>query len=374
MNSGVHTKPAAQRKRLRYAIYVLQPLYWIAILLVFDFIYSSLQSDDRRSPRVADPIYHHGFVADFDGFDAWGESRYRLMTNSLGFKDAAARDVPPKGASRRVLLIGDSFTEGIGLAFEDTFAGMLWQAGQAKRPQVEFLNAGVASYSPVIYYRKIKQLLEQGLQLDSVVVFSDMSDVFDEASKYFCVDADEAYRRLCTGTDRFVRPRSDDFGAWLQRKFIVTDALRILVKFKLGLMFGHAHADILEPQDLDGWALPGWNEARFQPLGIEGGVTRSLRNMGRLAELLKRRGIPLTIVVYPYPAQLQHGVRDNRQIRIWKEFCAVHCTQFIDLFPAFFALKEADKDWYKRYFIYRDIHFNRDGNRVIADAIVDRLM
>src|SRR6266481_8366479 len=125
------------------------------------FAYFSLsgREEKQRSVRVANAIYDHGFAANFDGYDFWGELRYRLITDNLGLRDASVRDVPLKSASRRILLIGDSFTEGIGMSFEDSFAGMLYRAGQERSEKIEFLNAGVASYSPSIYYKKIKYLL-----------------------------------------------------------------------------------------------------------------------------------------------------------------------------------------------------------------------
>ena len=88
--------------------------YCLAIFFVLDFVYSGLfKGDEReRSPRIASDAYHHGFVPNFDGYDSFGELRYRLFTDSLGFKDFAVREVPAIPATRRILLIGDSFTEG----------------------------------------------------------------------------------------------------------------------------------------------------------------------------------------------------------------------------------------------------------------------
>ena len=132
--------------------------YCLVLFLGFDFAYSSFtMGEERQRPaRIANPTYDHGFAANFDGYDVWGELRYPLITDSLGFKDGSVREVPLKADSRRVLLIGDSFVEGIGMSFEDSFAGLLYRAGHERSEKVEFLDAGVASYSPSIYYRKIK--------------------------------------------------------------------------------------------------------------------------------------------------------------------------------------------------------------------------
>jgi hypothetical protein len=73
-------------------------VYCLVLFLGFDFAYSTLTmgEETERSPRIANPAYDHGFAANFDGYDVWGELRYRLITDSLGFKDGSARTVPLK--------------------------------------------------------------------------------------------------------------------------------------------------------------------------------------------------------------------------------------------------------------------------------------
>src|SRR5262249_13946103 len=155
------TNPDNPVPMLRLVKHLALALYCIAIFLTLDFAYSSFLHVDARSPRQFHPIYNHGFVPNFEGYDYWGDVRYKIFTNSLGLRDASVRDVPAKGAVRRVMLMGDSFTEGTGVDFEDSFAGMLHSAGMARPDRIEFLAGGVVSYSPTIYYRKTKFLMEQ---------------------------------------------------------------------------------------------------------------------------------------------------------------------------------------------------------------------
>jgi hypothetical protein len=129
----------------------------------------------------------------------------------------------------RVLLMGDSFAEGLGVDFEDSFAGMLYSAGMSRPDKIEFLDAGVISYSPVLYYRKTKSLLERGFHFDEVVVFSDISDVRDEATGYFCQDEHPGYRKYCGESLPFYAQR-DDLGSYFARHFVVTDKVRLMAK------------------------------------------------------------------------------------------------------------------------------------------------
>lgn len=352
-------------------------LYCLGLFLLFDFGWSSLTrgEETQRAARIANPVYDHGFAARFEGYDVWGELRYPLITNSLGFKDASARDVPLKAGSRRILLIGDSFAEAIGMSFEDSFAGRLYRAGQERSDKVEFLNAGAASYSPSIYYRKIKYLIESGLQFDEVILFSDPSDVTDEATSYFCIDEDPKYRVHCTAAEGSMQPaagpKKSDF--FIDR-FVITNRVRIAAKRWIQSLLGNRKRALSTDRGRIGWSISGFdvtNETR--PLGAEGGVQRSLQNMGKLADLLAARNIPLTIVVYPWAQQIAQGDRNSRQVALWREFCEKRCKQFIDLFPVLFAASEADKNWYERLYIVGDDHFSAEGNAMVAREIEKRL-
>src|SRR5262245_5944208 len=296
-------------------------VYCVLLLLLFDFVWSSLTrgEEQERPVRIANPVYDHGFAADFAGHDVWGEVRYPLITNSLGFKDASPREVPLKSTSRRILLIGDSFAVGIGMPYEDSFAGLLQRAGQQRADKVEFLNAGVASYSPSVYYKKIKYLLDAGLQLDEVVLFSDPSDVTDEATNYFCIDDDPKYHAFCTASEGSMQKatalRKSDF---LLDRFVVTNRLRIAIKRWSQALRGNRKRALSTDRGRIGWSIPGFDvSGETLPLGAEGGIVRSLQNMGRLADLLAARNIPLTIVVYPWAQQIAQGDRNSRQVSLW---------------------------------------------------------
>jgi len=352
-------------------------IYCLALFLAFDFAYSILVvgEEQSRPARLPNPVYDHGLAANFDGYDVWGEVRYRLITDSLGFKDAAPRSVPLKSASRRILLMGDSFTEGIGMNFEESFAGLLWRAGLQRSDKIEFLNAAAVSYSPSIYYKKIKNLLESGLQFDEVVLFSDTSDVKDEATTYFCIDDDPKYRAHCQPSEGSmqpqVAPRKQDF---FSSHFVVTNRVRVYIKQSIQYLLGNRRKSINTDNFVTGWTIANFDVGQgLAPLGVEGGVTRSLQNMRALSELLAANNIPLTIVVYPWAQQIAQGDRESRQVAIWRDFCAGRCKAFIDLYPVLFAAADADTNWYEHLYILGDDHFSAAGNRLMFQELAKRL-
>jgi hypothetical protein len=379
----------------RSRTFILMTFYCVALFFFGDWLISRFFPDlltpsPEHSHYAYHPRYHHELRANFEDYRNWGGLRPKITTNSLGFKDAKTRTVPMTSDTRRILLIGDSFTEGVGYSFEQTFAGLLYRAGQERGEKIEVLNAAAASYSPVIFLQKIRYLLEIGLRFDEVVVISDISDVHDQATTYFCIDDDPRYKIHCvppavatadapeqnpTPPPRAAGAR--DFGQVLADNFIFANAVRQQVKARLE---GWQGKDIERWFKMfptvggSGWTLSGYDPGTlFAPLGVEGGIARSLQNMRGLADLLAAHRIPLTIVVFPWPTQLAANDRDSRQIKIWREFCQDTCKAFIDLFPPFFAEKDAHSDWYRRLFIPGDVHHARDGHRLMFRELAVRL-
>ena len=134
---------------------------------------------EKKWWRVSSPIYHHKILSNIYKKEKWGgKIEKKLYTNSIGFRDKEIRQVEKVNLSKkRILLIGDSFIEGVGLNYENTVAGLL---DEYLNDKYEVLNSAVGSYSPSIYYKKTKHYMDEGYKFDQAIIFLDMSDIFDE--------------------------------------------------------------------------------------------------------------------------------------------------------------------------------------------------
>ena len=84
-------------------------------------------------------------------------------------------DMEWDGKEIEYLLIGDSFTEAVGVDWDDSYAGILFN--RLENRGIEILNAGVIRYSPRIYYLKTEHLLNiRKLRFDELIVFIDTFD------------------------------------------------------------------------------------------------------------------------------------------------------------------------------------------------------
>ncbi len=331
--------------------------------------------------RVRSEEYHHGLAPSRRVVERWGSTIYRFATNSLGFKDAEPRAIDPGGGGYRVLFLGDSFTEGMGYGFGRTFAGLV--AAALEGEGIEVLNAAVGSYSPVIYYLKTKHLLEKtGLRFDEAVVFLDLSDIRDEARAYrfdaggALVVPPEKTPGLSTRIGHFLRDNS----ATARLFTIVRDRLgylrkRIKRRYRTAAATGKPFFDV-EDMDMRIGAVieqkaAAWthDDKRWADYG-EAGRAGAAANMERLRKLLESRGIPLTVVVYPWPDQLFFDRDAPRHQGFWKEWSAARGSGFISLFPAF--TEAGPVETLERYFIPYDFHWNAAGHRLVAEAFLER--
>ncbi|MES2179215.1 MAG: hypothetical protein V4550_15250 [Gemmatimonadota bacterium] len=343
----------------------------------------------EQSYRRANPRYHHDLIPLISEDSAqWGPIRYRVRTNSLGFKDAVARQVVADTARPMVLLLGDSFTEGIGVEFEATFAGRLASLG--RQVKLDVLNGAVASYAPSIYWRKVVDLLDRRhVGFAEVVVFIDISDVPDE-TEYF-VDSDtnvqSHWPMSVAGPMVPAHPAAEGGWArtvtWLRRHSFALYSAAAIAKTSLGsgrlsatlpASSGTApHPCVIPVSHSDSYCRSAWafDTAAMTSFG-DAGLANATRHMSALAGDLRRRSIPLTIVVYPWRQLIVERGRRSIASSRWREWAATERVNFLDLFPAFFALADAEGDAAATdsLGIRGDIHWNERGHAFVEKAFL----
>ena len=302
----------------------------------------------ERRYRVSHPLYHHDLAPGTDLVATWGGIRYPLRTNSLGFRDATARVVPLHGGTPRLLLIGDSFTEGLGVPFEETYAGVLGRrlAGCG----IEVLNAGVMSYSPSIYYRKLAYWLDEaGLRADFVLVALDLSDIGDEAGAYR-LDADGRVVDRPAPTGLRVRSMLKERSLLFHVLDLARDGLR---------------GRVADPAHFADWTT---DPAQFRAYGAEG-LRIAAERMDQLVALLRDRGAGIALTVYPYPAEVS-ARGGAKQEEFWREWAAARSVPFFDLFPAFGGTSMPPEEAVRTDFLTHDVHWSAAGHRLVAETLI----
>src|SRR5271157_2201263 len=139
----------ARQGRMKLALLLLSIAFSLAAFLALDYFRSQVilrrvkAAAGQGSCRVSDPVRHHALKPNCAFVERWGHDKYDYFTNSLGFRDEKVRDIPLADARPRILILGNSFTEGEG-SWPNSYVGKI----AASLPQYDFLNGGGASYSP----------------------------------------------------------------------------------------------------------------------------------------------------------------------------------------------------------------------------------
>lgn len=316
--------------------------------------------------RIRDPVYTHTLVANFDGYDTYGGATYQVFTDSLGFRDFSTHHVALAADRHRVVFIGSSFLEGIGVPYEQSLVGRFALAF----PNIDVLNAAVTGYGPSADYEKLRYFIDDGLKFDEAVVYIDPANVQDEAVGY-SYDKHGVLRWSGSGCNLKPTPW------WRRVSYIAAFISRKIWERERANYLDHASLDDLtRPGEIYGrdFARASWTYDPAAPcygtIGIEGGIAKEKRQMDRLYDLLSRHGIALSVGVYPWPQQLLYDRQDSRLVQIWRDWCLGKCKHFFNSFPALFGYKERDPDFLKHLFMSADSHCTALCYRIMADDLI----
>jgi hypothetical protein len=314
---------------------------------------------DATGFRRQDRDYSHGLAAKRVTTATWGKLSYTLATNSLGFKDDSPRDVPLQSSGPRLMFIGDSFTEGMGLPYAQTWVGLVDKVLSTQG--VEVLNGGVLSYCPKTVYYKTKALLDGGLRLSNIVFFIDVSDMADELI-----------------FNDFLPANKDQDDAWT-RRYVKTPQPPSLAQYSLiyrtllkrqgrdpwkKTVFTEPHTGesfVFDPNDRAAWTRgqpPDWLQA------AEGSAAYYVT---KLAALCAAHAIGFEIAIYPWPQEISANDAHSRYRSFWQTFSAEQHVGCYDLHEAFFPAGPAARQQILALdFIPGDTHWTAAGHQLVA--------
>ncbi len=304
--------------------------------------------------------YNHGLRPNLGPMQRlFGSLRYTFQTDRFGFRtgECAGND-PVTQATSSVFVLGDSFTEGVGLAFEKTFAGLM--ACEWKKHGLTVWNLGVVSHSPSLYYYHLLDAVrETSIVPKEIFVFLDLSDIPDEALNYEEKDGRIVWvRRYYTAFDPHIMGVSvNRVREFLQHNFMsaalemtIHDMLRQRKGARLNASRSH-------------WTVSAEAMKEFG----EKGLAKAAMYMDRIVDECRAWNCKLTLIVYPWPDQIAYDSDDSIQVRYWKRWAQTRSARFIDGFASFFA--EPQKEVLAKYFIPGDVHFSAAGHRLLFEAV-----
>jgi len=354
-----------------------------------------LRTPHEHRYMVGDAHIHHRLQTNFRGTVLGTD----FHTNALGLRDREIARVKPAGFFR-ILMQGDSFTEGAGLPIEATVAKRVEAAlnGHGCRTTVEVVNAGVASYSPILEYLQLRDV-GLALQPDLVVLNFDMTDVHDDWIRTQVARLDADGLPLSVAGERrpesalllppVPKPAALGFLDPIERAVNGLVIYQELRRSPLGeRVFGPLR---LTPERMAALGLEG--DPQYDLEGITRDVdSPKLREAWRLTEryitaisrLARTHGAAFALVVYPHAQQVtadaspdgrrRHGLgpglyESMRPFDVLGDLGRREGFPVINLLELFrFRARSGEA-----LFRADDIHHTRAGARVFAEGVVEGL-
>ena len=375
------------KKYLNYFLKILLIiLITFSIFLLIDFFFGKIlvskyietikdNPSYHKKQRIRHEFYHHTLAPNIDyKKTGWGPKTYRLCTDEWGLKYKCNTK---SYKSYKIAIIGDSFVEAIGLPYEESFVGLINKATKS-----EVANMGVSSYSPKIYYSKLKFFLEKGFKFDHVIIYVDVSDLYDDMNSF-------VLKKNGKVRDKSWGKRIEWY---INAKFPVLDQL-IFITFKsdrirTGVNPIKVYTDPNQFRDEDltqiytkklnlrsAWTYTKENKIKGYDYPIDLGIKEQLVTMDLLYNYLAERKINFSIAVYPWPQTILNDVSYNKHVKMWEEFCKSRCVNFINHYPLFMNDKNDQKtkmEIVRKYYILNDVHLNARGNKIVADDFLKK--
>jgi hypothetical protein len=330
-------------------IFITLALDYIALATVFSNLKRHWADNATAYTHsyVLSPL-HHDLAPNQNSERAWGNIVYPFRSDRYGFRTGTCAPGENDKSKPAIFVIGDSFTEALGVPYEQSFAGLM--ACDAAKQGKAVWNLGVTFYSPTIYYRKIRASAEKlGIKPAEVYVFLDLSDIRDEALVYR------------VGPDDVVTmtPSNHWFatGQFLLGNFATFRLIYDLwIRSPLSVSGSYGRERAL-------WTTDPGLMAKWGRRGLQ----IATENMDKIVELCREWQCTLTVVVYPWPDNIAKGDRNSIQVTYWRDWAAARGVRFIDGFGAFFT--EPPDVTVHKYFIQGDVHFNAAGHRLLFDEV-----
>lgn len=351
-------------------------IVFIVIFILLDFILGAIFIPQNfQSFRVKDPWYHHGILPDKAAVTNWGQKYYRFYSNSLGFRDDTIRNIKLSSGKKRILFLGDSHTEAVGIPYEKSFAGILKK--EANQKEIDILNAAAVSYSPRIHYLKAQYLIEKkGLDIDEIFIFIDMSDLNNEIAyenfkprnkNFLKTFLRKSYKELSEHS--LVSHLIDQTIRNLRSRFFIKNmAASDNANLELYATFFSEFDDAGLLNDPNFHHVSQWlDNEKFMDLALYS-LELGQENIRNLKKLCESSGIELTLSVHPWPEQILNRDTSNIYTQSWEKFCDDNDIGFINMFPLF-VNHENPVLTAEHNYIPQDNHWNENGHRKVADFL-----
>jgi len=328
-----------------------------------------------RNYSLKSEAFHHEIAPNIDVYEHWGSIKYKVKTNNYSMRILNKNYSEINNNKKNIGFIGDSFVYGSGINYEDHFINLL----NNEFSNYNLLNLGYVSYSPSIYSKRLGYYLkDRGIKFEKIFLFIDHSDIQDEGIFYRednkgnivrkWLNDDEIKRKAkrykiknYLQQNSFIYKLSQFFQPTTPDKSLIclkeTDKIKNFIDYFDFNRFGYGIDKNLQKEE--------W---------VQKGILKVIKYLNVIKSLSEENNFELIIVNYPSAVEVLKKVNLNESLhhKILYNWSTANNVEFIYTSNSFSKLETGLSD-YKENFIKCDIHWNKNGHKIIANFIKKKL-
>jgi len=281
----------------------------------------------------------------WSGNPGYHSKLYQL--NADGFRDDAFKK-EKKAGRKRIALIGDSVTFGLGVHKADSIYPAILEEKLKKRGDFEVYNFGVPGYNTWQEFVQLKEIV-MPFQPDEVV----LGFFFNDADGLTAIATQE-------GISQFQDPgktnEKQDLLTMVKRSYVVMSVKNLIEKTGVALFDYYPNYMDLKVRTRK------WAEMKDELLAMK--------------KYLDARQIPFTVLVFPVSYQLKNESSSSRAQTDLDSFLAEHKFNAVSLFDTYKSFIEKQGYDFKKLLVkgIPDSHPTPAGHRLAAQALYSHLI
>ena len=294
------------------------------------------------------------------------------ITDEMGLR--VGKKSPSKNKNKKnIFLFGDSFTYGVGIEFEKTYAGLI----EGKYKDYNVYNFGVGSYSPSVYLSKLKKILDKKIFPEKILLFLDLTDIIDEVTRW---TFDEKTGEVKLTSD-YIYVNSQKKEKFSKRNFKTLNNVSSYINFRLRHYREIADIKFRDQRkiktsiqgsftykDINALDRRFWKKDTFTL-----GKQNLKKRLMQIAEISKNNNIDFYLVIYPWAETLELGQKEFSWSNYAENICANNRCKLINAIPSFEEYKANNKNWSTDLYFLNDEHFNEKGAELLYKTVVQNL-
>ena len=356
----------------KFSFYSLLLLIIFSFFLIFDFILSNTFL--KHSHCVNFSEYFYELKKNCSGIYRFKKSfpLVETYTDENGFR-VGKKNIKKDINKKNIFLFGDSFTYGVGIEFENTFAGKI--ANSLNNYNV--YNFGVGSYSPTVHLFNLKKSIKENFIPSKIFIFLDLKDVLDEAERWY-YNSNEKKVMLKSNDLYNTANKKKNFK---EKNFKLSKNLISYINYNLRnlralvkLKTKNQYKVKLSVQGNFTYTELSRLDPRFwKPDSFKIGLNNIKENFEEIKLLSKKYNFDVYLVVYPWAETLEYGQERFNWSKFAMDLCDDEGCNTIDAIPEFLDYKKNNKKWATDLYFLNDEHFNIKGANLLHDIVINYL-